>query len=1117
MKKFKNSIFKILLVSVATLLLSFSFGLFSPAREMEFSYAESEKQTETTEFLQDLVGLNESLSISYMQMNDYVLDAENQLSTDFCWLFASLKCLESSYMIQKDEYYNFSETGMAYLNYITNISSGQTTFNTTGNLLKFNNLASSSGLIFENDVSNDLLLQINESNYKNYSNISSFASKNLIENVKVVSFGENPYFASELSYNQQILAMKKFIKNYGALFIAFGDGDGVIFKTTGLPQYDYSSLEHTNEDYVLMNRHSVCLIGWNSTGFIALNSWGDESGDYQTFCIPYATGESKLDELISTVRGFVIEDSSDVSLELGSTNSQKNVFNYYDDVALTYAFKQSYDINEIAVQVFKGTEDVTSNFELLFDDVKNKIKIIEKFTDSSHYFGGYVIRFFKNGKVIANSSFVILSGSEIAGVSLFRKLAVNSYIEENLAANSSFLTGNNTTTYLLDPYDEYKIRISLSDFSKCKFDENDPEYSRFKNGATDVLFEVSSIKMHSIILDASVWSETNLLVKKSTIDYDTNTYEFVLPAFSGSNEKYKNKLLSFDITVNSTTNNEAQTKLTFMIFVGDKDGDNTNQNLSINYQLSGGKNDEKNIVNFPNYKNNSSAAEFVLQSPTKNGFEFLGWFSDSGFSNQVQRISSSMLSDLVLYAKWDSAEASDYILTSLEMSAIKDFYDESKNLTDEIIYGDTVTFLYKFLPQSELVKYSYDARLVAYFVKGGEKVYVDDINNMSINKQSQILFKIGYPDIEYGEYNLIVETYLSINNVKTIKVSAKLEFSAIKRKIDLNFENLNFIYDGNSHFPTVKANEGDVFEGDLEDFRLIYSISSQKDAGKYDFSISSANFNYLISDSSSECSFEILKKKIDIIWGENSLVYNANAQTPKYSLDGIVKNDVVSVKLKNLSFIDVGDYKAEIDTNSISNKNYYIEDSSFKFSIAPAKVKITFEDITEKLKVAPNNRKEVEFEVSGNIFSGASNERRQQIVELMNIKINCKGLESNVFGKFDITATCESKNFDAEIISAVYNLIAPYKVVYTLPDGTIYTEQVEENGQPKGVNREIYDYTIFQVPEYSRDLYGDGTENLYITVTIKDYTIFVIATAVVALLVAIYLIMTRKQHRNKVS
>ena len=149
------------------------------------------------------------------------------------------------------------------------------------------------------------------------------------------------------------------------------------------------------------------------------------------------------------------------------------------------------------------------------------------------------------------------------------------------------------------------------------------------------MFEISSVKVMSISSGKNVWSETNLVIQKDSISYDENIFEFLMPSFNGDNLKYLNQLLQFDITLNSTISGGHKNTYKIMFFVGENDDDSTNQNLSIRYELNGGKNSEENIVNFPNYQINSSMTNFVLQKPTKSGYEFLGWYKDAELKNQI--------------------------------------------------------------------------------------------------------------------------------------------------------------------------------------------------------------------------------------------------------------------------------------------------------------------------------------------------------------------------------------------------------------------------------------------------------------------------------------------------
>ena len=68
---------------------------------------------------------------------------------------------------------------------------------------------------------------------------------------------------------------------------------------------------------------------------------------------------------------------------------------------------------------------------------------------------------------------------------------------------------------------------------------------------------------------------------------------------------------------------------------------------NITYKLDGGTNNENNptSVTFDNPKN--------LENPTKQGFEFEGWFFDSSYTNPVTQIPvASMYPRTTIYAKW---------------------------------------------------------------------------------------------------------------------------------------------------------------------------------------------------------------------------------------------------------------------------------------------------------------------------------------------------------------------------------------------------------------------------------------------------------------------------------
>jgi uncharacterized repeat protein (TIGR02543 family) len=71
----------------------------------------------------------------------------------------------------------------------------------------------------------------------------------------------------------------------------------------------------------------------------------------------------------------------------------------------------------------------------------------------------------------------------------------------------------------------------------------------------------------------------------------------------------------------------------------------------ITYDLDGGIND---ISNVSTYNINSSKIDFL--DPSRNGYQFDGWYDDSSFSNEIESIETNSVGDVALFAKWIPTE-----------------------------------------------------------------------------------------------------------------------------------------------------------------------------------------------------------------------------------------------------------------------------------------------------------------------------------------------------------------------------------------------------------------------------------------------------------------------------
>ncbi len=99
--------------------------------------------------------------------------------------------------------------------------------------------------------------------------------------------------------------------------------------------------------------------------------------------------------------------------------------------------------------------------------------------------------------------------------------------------------------------------------------------------------------------------------------------------------------------------------------------------FTIKYNLNGGVNNKANPTK---YKINT---EVVLKNPTRSGYKFLGWYTDSKFKNKVTKISKNYNKNITLYAKWESTKPA-YNATAREKKALADL----KNLFEHSNAGE---------------------------------------------------------------------------------------------------------------------------------------------------------------------------------------------------------------------------------------------------------------------------------------------------------------------------------------------------------------------------------------------------------------------------------------------
>ena len=81
----------------------------------------------------------------------------------------------------------------------------------------------------------------------------------------------------------------------------------------------------------------------------------------------------------------------------------------------------------------------------------------------------------------------------------------------------------------------------------------------------------------------------------------------------------------------------------------------------ITYELNGGINAENAPVSYT-----IETDTITLPVPTKDGYNFEGWYTDAAFENAVAAIAKGSVGDMVLYAKWSEKDMAVYKINSYE-------------------------------------------------------------------------------------------------------------------------------------------------------------------------------------------------------------------------------------------------------------------------------------------------------------------------------------------------------------------------------------------------------------------------------------------------------------------
>jgi len=557
-----------------------------------------------------------TLPSEYCMRDEYMIIAENQTQQGLCWAFGSSMTLSTTIMKQTNEFLNFSESyvSTALTNCVKNKEVPEA-FNGYFNdfypgdggwFYSFDFAARKYGLVLEQDYTYDeSYLNCLENNDEFYSYYSSFANHNLLNNYLPVYFIN--YLETQNYKTTIINSIKQHIIENGAIAASY------YWDNTSSTKYNNKNIEYKVPNEDPNTGHLLTLIGYDDniqithdsttyTGaWIALNSWGNNENQgvcyimyddnnlrttYAYIYDKYLEDDLYMYNTLSNSNGSYLTDLAGAYYGDFTTREeetkQKNMFYCIDDIELEYSYEVSNNTNITSVEIYNTDTLVTDKFNI---EISNKNNLINISADNLDC-GSYKIIFnYKNSTKSEStiSAFYLLNGTEISDVYMY---SGNNYGD---VENNGLYQNHNNLNYFNDEITivSSNNQVGLQNYRIVFSVYNDIESYSFSD-ETDIRHQFYKNKGYILL--------------QTSLDFN------------------ENKIISLYLfTSHNYTKN---IKIRFLTF-------SSNCELThIFYELNGGKN------NSENYKKDviNSNMGLNIYNPTKNGYDFAGWYYDKNFT-----------------------------------------------------------------------------------------------------------------------------------------------------------------------------------------------------------------------------------------------------------------------------------------------------------------------------------------------------------------------------------------------------------------------------------------------------------------------------------------------------
>lgn len=780
----------------------------------------------------------------YNLQEEITLYTDNQGQLGLCWAYASVKSLETFLALNYGEYWNFSE---GYVAYATAKKISGYEIGNGGSWSNFEIIISEYGVLSETYLSYDDVYGMKRNNMQYYEYLEENANYNygnLVESVNI-----------QINNSNNFSNAKTHIKQNGSLYTLINSGK----ITSGLNGYTVLNTTTYGAD------HAVSIIGWDDNfsklnfpsnmrpsvdgAFIALNSWGTNFGDEGVFYISYEDVHVNDRNLKGFIKSedfeedtLIFENITNVSSTYNKNDNMKNIFNFGDEISLNFVLKNTLNTPpNVGVKIKKNNINITNSFDVTITDNTENTNV-SLYHNAELETGTYIIEFTYNNEKYINS-FYIVSGAEING------LVVNfghAKMNNSINGQTKSITTNSLTKIVGGAIVKYAnisifINTIYCDIAQINLDN-------------DFIFNDNT--------------QINACFACTNFDLTKQIYDINIITLSGYTETYK------------------------IIFLDGSDNDNYN----VNYNLYGGINSALNPKKF-----NVNAGVYSLYEPTRQNYDFAGWFiNEITPNNQITQLNNVYLGNILLVAKWIPQFETNYFL----ITEYKDVNGEIVS-SDALTYGMSATFNadFSFLNENNLTT----------------KWYINTIYQSNFDSQNSIQITV-VPGIFYISCEATID-----NDLLGIQTA---DYRASKRELILNWESEDYVYNGENQQPKVEILgliNNDTYPLNFRYNRFDLIGVNLISVGEYEIIVTNLSNEYYIIKQNYQTSFNILPVSITISVNNITAKYSDELLSVSdcWTCEGVIYNNGVIVEVTtNATPHKTGTYDITITTNM--NKNYNI-------------------------------------------------------------------------------------------------------------------------------------------------------------------------------------------------